>query len=143
MAAAASNTWWFVLSACTQVLLEPIAPCCQLKLCGCFFYWPQTTFASASFTGLSEGVHTLLVRAVSAPEGYLDPSPAELTFYVDSSAPVTTIADAAFPLTPSNQRSVIIYGAGLCPLAYTQVSRTGLIWKRDQVVLNSMESTSK
>lgn len=63
-------------------------------------------FPKFGVSGLSEGTHTIMVRAISTT-GCKDPTPATMTFSVDTTPPTTT---ATCPMGPSKESNVVIYG---------------------------------
>ncbi|MGE0068222.1 MAG: hypothetical protein AB7T48_12810, partial [Solirubrobacterales bacterium] len=72
--------------------------------------WKECTSPS-SLTGLSEGEHTFEVRAVD-PIGNTDPSPASVTFSVDTVAPDTAIDVAPAPKLGVTEASFVFSASG-------------------------------
>jgi len=61
--------------------------------------WVDTSHSAVSLKGLSPGPHTISVTAVDTA-GNEDPSPATLSWEVDTATPVTTIAQGPYKYTP-------------------------------------------
>ncbi|MBI2890806.1 MAG: hypothetical protein HYY13_08470 [Nitrospirae bacterium] len=68
---------------------------------------PKLYEASATFEGLSDGTHTLVVQAL-APDGSVDPVPEVITWVVDTNAPVTKITQKPDAVTKSTTATFAI-----------------------------------
>ncbi|MCP3145283.1 Ig-like domain-containing protein, partial [Pyxidicoccus xibeiensis] len=69
-----------------------------------------------TFTGLSDGSHTLLARARDAA-GNVDPSPASYTWTVDTTVPDTTIVSGP-PAQSSNSSATFDFSSNESPVTY-------------------------
>ncbi|WP_426754077.1 adventurous gliding motility protein AgmC [Myxococcus sp. Y35] len=79
----------------------------------------------ASFTGVPDGDHLLLVRAVDAA-GNVDPTPAQYAWTVDTAAPDTLVASG--PATPTSETSATFVFAASEPGATYECSVDGAGW---------------
>nr|WP_236673441.1 Ig-like domain-containing protein [Comamonas sp. JC664] len=69
-----------------------------------------------TFTGLADGSHTLLVRAVDAA-GNVDPTPASRTWTVDATPPETTIVSAP-PVATNSTTATFDFSSNESPVTY-------------------------